>query len=74
MTNRVVTDNWIVEEAKVRMVHSKQMDWFLAGVLPTGRNITVELVMIVEFRDGTMSAERIYWDHATVLRQVGHIS
>jgi carboxymethylenebutenolidase len=74
MTNRVVTDDWIVEEAKVRMVHSKQMGWFLPGILPTGRNITVELVMIVEFRDGTMSAERIYWEQATVLRQVGHIS
>jgi hypothetical protein len=28
-------------------------------------------VIFVEFRDGKMAAERIYWDHAAVLRQVG---
>jgi carboxymethylenebutenolidase len=26
---------------------------------------------VVEFRDGKMAAERIYWDQASVLRQVG---
>ena len=71
MTNRVVTENCIVEEATIRMVHSKQMDWFLPGIAPTGRAITAELVIIIEFRDGKMSAERIYWDQAAVLRQIG---
>ncbi len=74
MTNRVVTDDCIVEEATIRMVHSKQMDWFLPGIPPTGKTITAELVIIIEFRDGKMSAERIYWDHAAVLRQVGHLA
>ena len=71
MTNRVVTDDCIVEEATIRMVHSKQMDWFLPGLPPTGKTITVELVIIIEFREGKMSAERIYWDQAAVLRQLG---
>ena len=71
-TNRVVSADCIVDEASVRMVHSKQMDWFLPGVPPTGKPITADLVVIVEFRDGLMSAERICWDHAAVLRQVGH--
>ena len=74
MTNRVVTDDCIVEEATVRMVHSKRMDWFLPGIPPTGQTINAELVIIIEFRDGKMSAERIYWDHAAVLRQVGHLA
>jgi carboxymethylenebutenolidase len=47
------------------------MDWFLPGIQPTGKPIEVDLVIIVEFRDGKMAAERIYWDHATVLRQIG---
>ena len=74
MTNRVVTDDCIVEEATIRMVHSKQMDWFLPGIPPTGKSISAEFVIIIEFRDGKMSAERIYWDHAAVLRQVGHLA
>ena len=73
VTNRIMTDNAIVEEAKVRIVHSKQMDWFLPGIPPTNKPIEMDLVIIIEFRDGKMAAERIYWDHAAVLRQVGKL-
>jgi len=73
VTNRVVTDDTIVEEATVRLVHSTQMDWFLPGVPPTGKPIKVELVIVIQFRDGKMAAERIYWDQAAVLRQIGRL-
>jgi carboxymethylenebutenolidase len=73
VTNRVITEDTIVEEAKVRLVHSKQMDWLLPGIPPTNKPIDMELVIIIEFRDGKMAAERIYWDHAAVLRQVGKL-
>ena len=71
LINRVVTDNCIVEEAMMRFRHTKQMDWFLPGVPPTGKPIEVEFVIVVDFRDGKMAAERIYWDQAAVLRQIG---
>lgn len=74
VTNRVVTDDCIVEEATVRLVHAKQMDWFLPGIPPTGKAISVDLVIFIEFRDGKMSAERIYWDQAAVLGQIGRLS
>jgi carboxymethylenebutenolidase len=73
MTNRVVTENTIVEEAKVRFHHTKQMEWFLPGVPPTNKWIDVELVIVIEFRAGKMATERIYWDQATVLRQIGQL-
>lgn len=73
VTNRVMTENTIVEEATARLVHSKQMDWFLPGVPPTGKTIEVELVIVIEFRDGKMATERIYWDQAAVLRQIGRL-
>ena len=60
----------IVEEAKVHFRHTKQMDWFLPGVPPTNKWIDVELVIVIEFRDGKMATERIYWDQAAVLRQI----
>ena len=73
LANRVLTDDTIVEEAKVRLTHSKQMDWFLPGIPPTNKAIEMELVIFIEFRDGKMAAERIYWDHAVVLRQIGKL-
>jgi carboxymethylenebutenolidase len=73
MTNRVLTEDTIVEEARVRFRHTKQMDWFLPAVPPTNKWIDVELVIVIEFRDGKMATERIYWDQAAVLRQVGKL-
>jgi carboxymethylenebutenolidase len=49
------------------------MERFLPGVPPTGKTIEFDLVIIVEFRDGKMAAERIYWDQATVLRQIDRL-
>jgi len=71
LTNRVATANRIAEEAKLRFHHTKQMDWFLPGVTPTGRLIEIDVVIFIDFRDGLMAAERIYWDQAAVLRQIG---
>lgn len=70
-TNRVVTDACIAEEDQLRFHHTKQMDWFLPGIAPTGKFIEIDIVVFIEFRDGLMSSERIYWDQASVLRQIG---
>jgi carboxymethylenebutenolidase len=63
-------DNQIVDELHASSTHTKQMDWFLPGVPPTNRKVEIDLVVVVQFRDGRIACERIYWDHATVLRQV----
>jgi carboxymethylenebutenolidase len=70
-TNRVTTDDRIAEEAKLRFHHTKQMDWFLPGIPASGKLIEIDIVVCIDFRDGLMAAERIYWDQASVLRQVG---
>jgi len=73
VTNRVMTEDTIVEEAKVRFVHTKRMDWFLPGIPPTNKPIEMELVIVIQFRNGKMAAERIYWDQAAVLQQIGKL-
>ncbi len=69
--SRVVGDNQLVDEMRLRFTHSKRMDWFLPGVPPTNRKVEIDLVVVVQFRGDKLSCERIYWDQATVLRQVG---
>ena len=71
--NRIVTEDRIVEETIGRFHHTKRMDWFLPGLEPTGKPIEVQSIMVVEFRDGRMAAERLYWDIATALRQIGRL-
>ncbi len=71
LTNRVVGAGQLVEELRLRFTHSRQMDWFLPGVPPTNRPVDIDLVVVVQFRGDKLACERIYWDQATVLRQVG---
>jgi carboxymethylenebutenolidase len=69
--NRVIGHDQLVEEARLRFTHANRMDWFLPGVLATHRAVDVDFVIVVQFRDGKLACERIYWDQATVLRQLG---
>ena len=43
----------------------------LPGVAPTGKRVEVPLVAIVRFRGGKLAHEHIYWDQASVLKQIG---
>ena len=69
--NRVVGEGQLVDELHVSFTHSKPMNWLLPNLPPTNKRVAIDLVVVVEFRDDKVAAERIYWDHATVSRQVG---
>jgi carboxymethylenebutenolidase len=69
--NRVVGDGQLVDELRLTFTHSRTMDWFLPGVAPTNRRVEIDIVVVVQFRGDKLACERIYWDQATVLRQVG---
>lgn len=71
LCNRVVGESQLVEELRLRFTHQKRMDWLLPGVPPTARPIDITMVVVVQFRGDKLACERIYWDHAAVLRQVG---
>ena len=43
----------------------------LPGVAPTNRYVEVPFVAIVRFRNGRLAHEHIYWDQASVLKQIG---
>jgi len=69
--NRVVAAGQLVDELHSTFTHSRPMPWFLPGVAPTQRKIETDIVVVVQFRGDKLACERIYWDHAAVLRQVG---
>jgi carboxymethylenebutenolidase len=70
-TNRVFGRDQLVIEDHLRFTHENRMDWFLPGVPATHRPVEVDFVIVAQFRDGKLACERIYWDQATVLRQIG---
>lgn len=69
--SRTIGEDQLVDEMVVSFTHTVDMPWMLPGVAPTGRHVAVPLVVVVRFRDGKLAAENIYWDQASVLKQVG---
>ena len=71
LVSRTVGDNQLVDEMIFSFTHTQEMPWMLPSVPPTNRHVEIPLVAIVRFREGKLAHEHIYWDQASVLKQVG---
>jgi carboxymethylenebutenolidase len=69
--SRTVGEDQVVDEMVFSFTHTQEMPWMLPGVPPTNRRVEVPLVAIIRFRDGKLAHEHIYWDQASVLKQLG---
>jgi carboxymethylenebutenolidase len=69
--SRTVGTDQLVDEMIFSFTHTQEMPWMLPGVAPTNRYVEVALVAIVRFRGGKVAHEHIYWDQASVLKQIG---
>jgi carboxymethylenebutenolidase len=69
--SRTIGTDSLVDEMLFSFTHTSKIDWMLPGVPPTGRKVEVPLVAVVQFRDGKLVHEHIYWDQASVLVQIG---
>lgn len=70
---RTVGKDRIVDELIHKFAHTIEMPWILPGIKPTGRRVEIAVIVVVQFKDGKIAGERIYWDQASVLAQVGLI-
>src|ERR1700693_4306446 len=69
--SRTVGEDQLVDEMIFSFTHTQEMPWMLPGIPPTNRYVEVALVVLVRFRDGKIAHEHIYWDQASVLKQIG---
>jgi steroid delta-isomerase-like uncharacterized protein len=64
---RAFTEEGVVSELIVKGTHRG----VYLGVPPTGLTIELPVAIFVSFADGRMASERLYYDLATLLRQLG---
>jgi len=69
--SRTIGEDQLVDEMIFSFTHTEEMPWMLPGVAPTNKKVEIALVAIVKFRDGKLAHEHIYWDQASVLKQIG---
>jgi carboxymethylenebutenolidase len=72
--SRTVGKDQIVDEMIFSFTHTQEMPWMLPGIAPTNRRVEVALVAIVRFKGDKLAHEHIYWDQASVLKQIGLIT
>jgi carboxymethylenebutenolidase len=68
---RTIGSERLVDEMIIRFTHTIEIDWMLPGIAPTGKRVECATVAIIQFRDGKLFNEHIYWDQASVLVQLG---
>lgn len=64
---RAFTEDGVVSELIVKGTHKGEY----LDIEPTGRTIELPVAIFVSFADGRMASERLYYDLATLLRQLG---
>jgi carboxymethylenebutenolidase len=68
---RTVGKDRLIDEFVFSFTHDIEMDWMLPGILPTHRKVEVPMLVVVQFEGDKIACERIYWDQASVLVQIG---
>jgi carboxymethylenebutenolidase len=66
-----IGSNRIVRELILTFTHSVAMDWLLPGIAPTGKRVEIPLIIIFTFQGEKVESERLYWDQASMLMQLG---
>lgn len=68
---RTVGKDRLIDEFVFSFTHDVEMDWMLPGIKPTLRKVEIPMVVVVQFDGDKIASERIYWDQASVLVQIG---
>ncbi len=71
LLSRTVGNDRVIDEFVFSFTHDVAMDWMLPGIEPTHRKVEIPMVVVVQFEGDKIACERIYWDQASVLVQIG---
>jgi carboxymethylenebutenolidase len=69
--SRTVDKEQVVDELVLSFTHDREIDFILPGVPPTGKYVEIACVVVMNFKDGKISHEHIYWDQVSLLVQIG---
>ena len=69
--SRTVGKDQVVDELILKFTRSREIDYLLPGVAPTGKYVELPHVVVMKFVGDKIGHEHIYWDQASLLAQIG---
>jgi carboxymethylenebutenolidase len=69
--SRTVGKDQVVDELILKFTHTREIDYMIPGIAPTGKYVEVPHVVVMKFVGNKIAHEHIYWDQASVLAQIG---
>jgi carboxymethylenebutenolidase len=69
--SRTVGKDRVVDELILKFTHSREIDYLVPGIPPTGKYVELPHVVVMKFKDNKIAHEHIYWDQASLLAQIG---
>ncbi|KAK9350254.1 hypothetical protein V1523DRAFT_355709 [Lipomyces doorenjongii] len=71
LVSRTVGIDRVIDEFIFSFTHTKEIDWLIPGIPPTGQHLRIPFTAIVNIRGDRLFHEHISWDQSTVLVQLG---
>jgi carboxymethylenebutenolidase len=69
--SRTIGKEQVVDELIISFTHDMEIPAMLPGIPPTGKYIELPVVVIMKFKGNKIAHEHIYWDQASLLKQIG---
>ncbi len=69
--SRTVGKDQVVDELILKFTHTREIEYMIPGIAPTGKYVEVPHVVVMKFVGNKIAHEHIYWDQASVLAQIG---
>ena len=63
----------MVDELQLKFRHDREIPWLLPNIPASGKDVDIMVVDIVTSKARKIFQERLYWDHQSLLGQVGMI-
>jgi carboxymethylenebutenolidase len=69
--SRTIGKDQVVDELIISFTHDIEIPAMIPSISPTGKYVELPIVVVMKFKGNKISHEHIYWDQASLLKQIG---
>lgn len=69
--SRTIGKDQVVDELIISFTHDIEIPAMIPRISPTGKYVELPLVVVMKFKGNKIAHEHIYWDQASLLKQIG---